>query len=265
MRHFITTGMLFLRVGFVCLLAHSLISAGAVIAEESTTAGSWSTDSGAGPFLVKRFRHMPENAQRWFLTGFTRDLLGRVPDRYLGKEFIDTYIDEFVRGYLEYFDPPTLPPEVILVANKEARRVHLFDLAPRSAAEEGPKPVLLRTYKVAIGKHHGTHRTSTGLNPDEMVTPEGIFWVDDMVNEPVGKYRNGPDLGPRVISLRAPGKRSPYDDVALHGSKPKVQWTIGKARTYGCLRMYNEEVIELYNLMSDTPSGGIGVLVIITP
>ena len=243
------------------VLSQGFLTAGAGAEENPSTLHEWNA-SRLVSFYCAMFS--PRPATQWLLQLHAVNVLRRVPTRYLPAEFLKQYMEEFVVGYSDYFGHPMIVPTLVLISDKSRRRVHLFDLGASSDKGDG-RLSPIRSYKVAIGKHPGTHNLTTGLDPEDMITPEGIFWVDDLVDKPLKRYMNGPDLGPRVVSMRAPGKRSPYDDIALHGSKPKVQWTIGKARTYGCLRMYNKEVTELYDLLEATPSKGIGVLVIITP
>ena len=243
------------------LIAFLLVSAEGQTQDRNGTAFGYHRLKRMGSSLRSGFSG---RIHRWKLEHRTREILDAIPNRELNSKFVKTYLAEFIDGYLEHFDGPVLPPDQVLVANKRRRRVHLY-VTSRTDQVAPPRVEKVRSYKVAIGKHAGTHNRTKGLNPEEMITPEGIFWVDDLVEDPVKKYRNGPSLGPRVVSLQAPGRRSPFDDMALHGSPPNAQWTVGKARTFGCLRMYNDEVIDLYDLLAATPGRGIGTLVVITP
>jgi len=192
----------------------------------------------------------------------SKKLFARIPGKYVEQAFFEEYLEEFVDGYAEKFGEDPLYPTTVLVGDKSRRRVFLFDLQ-KDSGEGAADPT--RRYKVAIGKHKGKRRTVAGLSKEEMITPEGIFWVDKLSDDPPKDYSNGKDLGPHVISMEAPGDRSPEDDIALHGSKPRVQWTVGKARTFGCLRMYNKDVTELCELLLERERKGIGALVVVTP
>ncbi|MBI4983660.1 L,D-transpeptidase [Candidatus Woesearchaeota archaeon] len=175
--------------------------------------------------------------------------LTSLPEKYISKDFVDKYFDEFFSDYSLTFNSQKCLPNLIVV-NKSKFKAFYF-----GANETETK----KTYSVGTGAHIGKKRTIAGFNRKDRVTPEGIFWVEELVYEPTKKYSNGVNLGPRVISVKSPGKRSPYNDIALHGTSHNVQWTIGLPRSFGCVRMLNEEIIDLYN------SSAVGDLVIITP
>ncbi len=54
-----------------------------------------------------------------------------------------------------------------------------------------------------------------------------------------GGAPNNP-MGARAITLDR-------DEIAIHGSTQKMRATIGGAVSHGCIRMLNEDVIDLYN------------------
>ena len=54
-----------------------------------------------------------------------------------------------------------------------------------------------------------------------------------------GGASNNP-MGARAITLDR-------DEIAIHGSTQKMRATIGGAVSHGCIRMLNEDVIDLYN------------------
>ncbi len=47
--------------------------------------------------------------------------------------------------------------------------------------------------------------------------------------------------------------------VAIHGTTKKMRRSIGTAASYGCIRMYNEDVIDLFDRVR------IGTLVLMIP
>ena len=92
-----------------------------------------------------------------------------------------------------------------------------------------------KTYKVATGENNST--------------PEGVFViVDKMVRPPWTKPGVGvimPDderyeLGERWMPISAPG-------YGIHGTNDDS--SIGKQSTSGCVRMYNRDVVELYEIV----------------
>ena len=47
-------------------------------------------------------------------------------------------------------------------------------------------------------------------------------------------------MGARALTLE-------QDQVAIHGTTNKMRGSIGTAASYGCIRMRNEDVIDLFN------------------
>ena len=156
-------------------------------------------------------------------------------------------------------------PETILVTDKSSFTTYLFDLSSENAYRSNGTLRYTKKFKVGTGKQEGKKRSVAGLNKKEKITPEGIFWVDRIVDKPEKVYSNGAYLGPRVISTMAPGERTPNDDIAYHGTTRRTQRTIGSAKSFGCLRMYNPEVVELYDRLDQQRQHGKGTIVIITP
>ena len=50
-------------------------------------------------------------------------------------------------------------------------------------------------------------------------------------------------MGARAITLDR-------DEVAIHGTTMSMRASVGTAASYGCIRMYNEDVIDLYDRVS---------------
>ena len=59
-------------------------------------------------------------------------------------------------------------------------------------------------------------------------------------------------MGPRAITLDR-------EQVAIHGTTAKMRASVGSAASYGCIRMYNEDVIDLYDRVS------VGAPVVMVP
>lgn len=59
-------------------------------------------------------------------------------------------------------------------------------------------------------------------------------------------------MGARAITLDR-------DEVAIHGTTRKMRASVGSAASYGCIRMLNEDVIDLYDRV------GVGAEVVMTP
>lgn len=80
-----------------------------------------------------------------------------------------------------------------------------------------------RTYKVAVGK-------------PSTPTPKGTFKIINRAVNPGGPF------GARWLGLNAPN-----GDYGIHGTNDPS--SIGKDISNGCIRMFNDQVIELSNLV----------------
>ncbi|MFH1440343.1 MAG: L,D-transpeptidase [Candidatus Woesearchaeota archaeon] len=142
-------------------------------------------------------------------------------------------------------------------------------------SSEEVKP--LKTYRTTSGKHQGERsviatleeiKAFEKLKPKERrekygitearITPEGLFWIDQINENPKSQY------GPATISIMPPESRKlEEDNTAYHGSKESK--SRGGFPTFGCIRMPNKDVAELYTTLTSLENKGIGTLVIITP
>lgn len=115
---------------------------------------------------------------------------------------------------------------------------------------------LLSSYDVSFGKNYG-NKSERGDNK----TPEGIFNVISIENSSSWDYDfEGDTLGPIVgaygpyfIRLDVPSFRG----IGIHGTHDNS--TIGRNVSHGCIRMRNEELLELVEKIQT------GVVVVITP
>ncbi|ENK0556804.1 L,D-transpeptidase [Clostridium sporogenes] len=80
-----------------------------------------------------------------------------------------------------------------------------------------------KTYKVAVGK-------------PSTPTPKGTFKIINRAINPGGPF------GARWLGLNIP-----YGDYGIHGTNTPS--SIGKSVSNGCIRMFNNQVIELSNLV----------------
>jgi lipoprotein-anchoring transpeptidase ErfK/SrfK len=81
-------------------------------------------------------------------------------------------------------------------------------------------------------------------------------YVDPAWSPPVSVKRDHPEL-PDLIPGGSPhnpmGARAitlDRDEVAIHGTTAAMRPSVGTAASYGCIRMYNEDVIDLYDRVS---------------
>jgi lipoprotein-anchoring transpeptidase ErfK/SrfK len=93
---------------------------------------------------------------------------------------------------------------------------------------------------------------------------EGKF-VEPAWSPPESVKRDHPEL-PEVIPGGSPnnpmGARAitlDRNEVAIHGTTRKMRASVGTAASYGCIRMYNEDVIDLYDRVS------VGTPVVMVP
>jgi lipoprotein-anchoring transpeptidase ErfK/SrfK len=90
-------------------------------------------------------------------------------------------------------------------------------------------------------------------------------YVEPAWSPPVSVKRDHPEL-PDVIPGGSPhnpmGARAitlDRDEVAIHGTTQKMRASVGTAASYGCIRMRNEDVIDLYDRVS------VGTEVVMVP
>lgn len=88
------------------------------------------------------------------------------------------------------------------------------------------------------------HRTVYGLYPvaigkPSTPTPEGRYSITRKIINPGGI------LGTRWLELSIPSNDGPY---GIHGTTQP--WSIGKAVSNGCIRMYNHDVEEVFRYVS---------------
>ena len=102
-------------------------------------------------------------------------------------------------------------------------------------------------YPIAIGKTGKAWRGKTYI--------EGKFIRPDW-SPPAVVSRDHPEL-PAFIPGGAPnnpmGERAltlQLDQVAIHGTTIKMRKSVGTAASYGCIRMLNEDVVDLYDRVS---------------
>ena len=81
-------------------------------------------------------------------------------------------------------------------------------------------------------------------------------YVEPAWSPPDSVKRDHPEL-PEVIPGGSPhnpmGARAitlDRDEVAIHGTTRKMRGSVGTAASYGCIRMFNEDVIDLYDRVS---------------
>ena len=130
-----------------------------------------------------------------------------------------------------------------IVISQSARRLYLV-------TDEGGTI----SYPVAVGKSgkewrgtvvvDGKYRNPAWAPPAEVKRDEP--WLPDYI--PGGSPRN--PMGMRALTLSG-------DQYAIHGTNRPD--TIGKAASYGCIRMYNRDIVDLYDRIA------VGTPVVMAP
>ena len=146
-------------------------------------------------------------------------------------------------GALVAFDGGMAPGAIVI--SQHARTLY-FILRPGAAI----------AYPVAVAKHgkewagyahvEGKFVAPAWSPPDSVKRdhPE----LPDLV--PGGSPHN--PMGARAITLDR-------DEIAIHGTTRKMRASVGTAASYGCIRMFNEDVIDLFQRVN------VGAEVLMTP
>ena len=120
-----------------------------------------------------------------------------------------------------------------IVISQHGRRLYLVLDAARAVA-----------YPVAVAKH--------GKEWSGYAKVDGKY-VEPAWSPPESVKRDHPEL-PEVIPGGSPhnpmGARAitlDREEVAIHGTTAKMRASVGTAASYGCIRMLNEDVIDLYD------------------
>ena len=138
-------------------------------------------------------------------------------------------------GFLDIFDIDNFTifkhSSKIIINAKQRRLTYI--------SESGKKT----SYPIAVPKHGKewsgtTYVTGKYIKPD-WSPPEDVAADHPSLPQiiPGGSSRN--PMGARAITLAK-------DNVAIHGTTVKMRQSIGSAASYGCIRMRNEDVIDLY-------------------
>ncbi|MCM1518039.1 MAG: L,D-transpeptidase [Pseudoflavonifractor sp.] len=133
-----------------------------------------------------------------------------------------------------------------IIVDKWAMKVRVFDRYGR----------MEREYGMACAKNFGTkHKRADSRTPEGFFSVEGVYdstdWLftddDGVTSEKKGQF------GPRFIRLRIPGT----SQIGIHGTC--APWSIGGRVSHGCIRIKNENILELVTLVEK------GMPVIVNP
>lgn len=132
------------------------------------------------------------------------------------------YATKLLNNYHDYF----------IVVDKSRMKVILFNKFGETVKE----------YGMACAKNYGTkHKRRDGRTPEGFFHVKGIFnstewlYTDDDGNTSQKKGQ----FGPRFIRLAIPG----ISQIGIHGTC--APWSIGKRASHGCIRLTNENILDL--------------------
>ena len=137
-----------------------------------------------------------------------------------------------------------LPPGSIVIS-QSARKLYL--VLEGGAALVYPVAVAKRGMEWTGSAHVATKYVEPDWSPPEIVRRDHPG-LPEVV--PGGSPNN--PMGARAIALDR-------DEIAIHGTTRAMRASIGAAASYGCIRMRNEDVIDLYDRVQ------VGALVVMTP
>lgn len=134
-----------------------------------------------------------------------------------------------------------------IVVDKSRMKVVLFDKFGR---EE-------KTYGMACAKNYGSkHKKADSRTPEGFFAAEGIYDSTDWLftdDDGVTSKKKG-QFGPRFIRLKGGAYTS---QIGIHGTV--APWSIGARASHGCIRVTNENIMELIELVE------IGMPIIVIP
>ena len=173
------------------------------------------------------------------------------------REYLDTCADasKYALGIMPVIaeDAPEYAEKLIgnqherfIVVDKASMNVLLYDKYGR----------LEKEYGMACAKNYGTkHKKADSRTPEGFFTVEGRYnsteWLFTDDNGVQSKKKG--QFGPRFIRLKIPNTTQ----IGIHGTC--APWSIGHRSSHGCIRILNENILELVDLVEP------GVPVIVLP
>lgn len=138
------------------------------------------------------------------------------------------------------------PYDRFIVVDKHRMRVILFDKYGR---EE-------KSYKMACAKNYGSkHQKADSRTPEGFFSAQGVYdstdWLFTDDNGVTSKKKG--QFGPRFIRLKTPVT----SQIGIHGTC--APWSIGARCSHGCIRIKNEQILELIEYVE------VGMPIIVSP
>ncbi|MDE7181094.1 MAG: L,D-transpeptidase [Muribaculaceae bacterium] len=133
-----------------------------------------------------------------------------------------------------------------IIVDKASMRVILYDKYGQ----------VIKAYDMACAKNYGTkHKKADARTPEGFFSLEGRYNSTDwLFTDDDGKTSDKKgQFGPRFLRIKTPVTMQ----IGIHGTGSP--WSIGHRTSHGCIRITNENIMELYDLVE------IGMPVIILP
>jgi len=151
---------------------------------------------------------------------------------------------------LEIYPPiPVLPPIPEPVLPESASQIHLALRLKERKVYVYRDSTILAVYSVAIGKPGW--ETPTG-SFRILAMQQNPGWINPFTREIVPPSSDNP-MGERVIAFWTDGQ----DFIGFHGTPNRE--SVGQAASHGCVRMYNEDIREMYGMLT------VGTTVVVEP
>lgn len=153
-------------------------------------------------------------------------------------EHTPKYAEKLFKAFEEY--------SKFIVVDKASMRVILYD----------SYGLVVKAYDMACAKNFGTkHKKADSRTPEGFFSVEGIYdstdWLFTDDNGNTSKKKG--QFGPRFIRIKNPIT----SQIGIHGTC--APWSIGSRASHGCIRITNEQILELVTLVEP------GMPVIILP
>lgn len=172
------------------------------------------------------------------------NVLRELPDANLYMQGVLPSMAKYAPEYLEKILNSTYSK--FIVVDKARMKVILYDRYGN----------VIKSYGMACSRKYGTkHKKADNRTPEGFFSVEGIYdstdWLFTDDNGKTSKKKG--QFGPRFIRLSIPNTTQ----IGIHGTC--APWSIGGRSSHGCIRVTNENILELVDLVE------IGMPVIVIP
>lgn len=164
------------------------------------------------------------------------EFLKSKPDASLYNEGIIPVMARFAPKYATKLLSELETYSSFIVVDKASMRVLLYDKYGQT----------IKAYDMACAKNYGTkHMKADSRTPEGFFSIEGKYdstdWLFTDDNGQTSKKKG--QFGPRFLRIRTPISMQ----IGIHGTGSP--WSIGHRVSHGCIRITNENIMELYDLV----------------